>query len=138
LHDALVAQVPSQQPQLDVELASTLAAISDGSAKSAGIAEAKQQAAAVLNEREGDGLDTASVDIPFTPPPPAPGVWQPTPPTFAPAVRAGEGNARTFLLTTNDQFDPGPPPSLSSPTYLAALGEVRTFGSTTSTVRTAK
>jgi len=78
------------------------------------------------------------VDVPFTPPPAGPGVWQPTPPTFAPAVRAGEGNARPFLLAANDQFDPGPPPSLSSPTYLAGLAEVRAYGSATSTVRTAR
>jgi hypothetical protein len=136
LHDTLVAQVPSQQSQLDADLASTLAAIPDGLAKSAGIAAGKQQASSVLADRQGDGLDTASVDVPFTPPPPGPGVWQPTPPTFAPAVRAGEGNARTFLLAANDQFDPGPPPALNSPRYLAALSEVRAYGSATSTVRT--
>jgi hypothetical protein len=136
LHDTLAAQVPSQQPQLDADLASTLAAIPGGFAKGAGIAEGKQQASAVLTERQGDGLDTASVDIPFTPPPPGPGVWQPTPPALAPAVRAGEGNARAFLLAADDQFDPGPPPSLSSHTYLASLAEVRAYGSATSTVRT--
>jgi hypothetical protein len=138
LHDTLAAQVPGQQTQLDADLASTLAGVPDGTAKTDGIAEGEQQAAAVLSQRQADGLDTASVDIPFTPPPPGPGVWQPTPPSFAPAVRAGEGNARPFLLAANDQFDPGPPPSLSSPTYLTALAEVRAYGSATSTVRSAQ
>jgi hypothetical protein len=136
LHDTLVAQVPSQQSQLDVDLASTLAGIPDGSAKNAGIAAGKQQASSVLASRAGDGLDTASVDSPFTPPPPGPGVWQPTPPTYGPAIRAGQGKARPFLLARNDQFDPGPPPSLSSSTYLRSLAEVRAYGSATSTVRT--
>lgn len=136
LHDTLAAQVPSQQSQLDADLASTLAGVPNGPAKSDGVAAGEQQAADVLAERQGDGLDTASVDIPFTPPPPAPGVWQPTPPAFAPAVRAGEGNARPFLLAADDQFDPGPPPSLDSPAYLAALAEVRAYGSATSTIRT--
>lgn len=136
LHDALLAQVPAQQPQLDGALATTLAAIPDGAAKNAGVTEGKQEAALVLLQRQDDGLDTASLDIPFTPPPPGPGVWQPTPPTFAPAVRAGEGNARPFVLEAADQFDPGPPPSLSSPTYLRSLAEVRAYGSATSAVRT--
>ena len=56
----------------------------------------------------------------------------------SPRRRAGEGNARPFLLAANDQFDPGPPPGLSSPTYLAGLAEVRAYGSVTSTVRTAR
>ncbi len=136
LHDALVAQVPAQQPRLDGDLATALAGIPDGAAKTAGIAEGQQEAALVLLQRQDDGLDTASLDIPFTPPPPGPGVWQPTPPAFAPAVRAAEGNARPFLLQAADQFDPGPPPSLRSPTYLASLAEVRAYGSATSTVRT--
>lgn len=136
LHDTLAAQVPSQQPQLDPALAATLAGVPDGPAKQAGIAAGQQQAAAVLAGRQGDGTDTASLDIPYTPPPPGPGIWQPTPPTFGPAVRAGQGNARPFLLARNDQFDPGPPPALTSPAYLGALAEVQAYGSATSTVRT--
>lgn len=136
LHDTLVAQVPGQQSVLDSDLASTLASIPNGAAKDNGIAAGQQQAAAVLAERANDGLDTASLDIPFTPPPPGPGIWQPTPPAFHAATRAGEGKASPFLLVRNDQFDPGPPPSLSSQTYLDALAEVRAYGSATSTVRT--
>lgn len=68
MHDTLVAQVPGQQSQLDADLSSTLAAIPDRAAKSAGVAAGKQQAASVLTERQGDGLDTASLDIPFTTP----------------------------------------------------------------------
>jgi hypothetical protein len=136
LHDSLVAQVPSQQAQLDAALASTLGSIPDRPAMRAGIAAGRRQAAAVLTERQGDGTDTASVDIAYNPPPPGPGVWQPTPPTFGPAVRAGQGNARPFLLASNAQFDPGLPPGLSSPEYLDALAETRAYGSAISSVRT--
>jgi PAP2 superfamily len=136
LHDALVSLVPSQASALDSDLATTLATIPDGPAKSAGIAAGQQQAAAEIAARQNDGLDTASVDTPFTPPPPAPGVWQPTPPAFGPAVRAGEGNATSFLLTANNQFDPGPPPSLTSQTYLQSLAETESYGAVDSTVRT--
>jgi hypothetical protein len=138
LHDTLVAQVPSRQLQLDSDLAQTLAELPDGRAKSAGIAAGAQQAHRVLLERQGDGLDTASLDVPFTPPPAGPGVWQPTPPTFAPAVRAGQGDARAFLLAANDQFDPGPPPGLNSRAYRTGLAEVRAYGSATSAVRTSR
>jgi hypothetical protein len=136
LHDTLVAQVPSQQSSLDADLASTLASIPDGPDKRAGIASGSKQAASELAARQGDGLDTASLDVPYTPPPAGPGVWQPTPPTYGPAIRAGEGKARPFLLAAANQFDPGPPPSLTSPEYLNALAEVRAYGSADSTVRT--
>jgi len=136
LHDALVSLVPSQASALDSDLTTTLATVPDGPAKSAGIAAGQQQAAAEIAARQNDGLDTASVDTPFTPPPPAPGVWQPTPPAFGPAVRAGEGNATPFLLTANNEFDPGPPPSLTSQTYLQSLAETESYGAVDSTVRT--
>jgi hypothetical protein len=136
VHDTLAAQVPTQQTQLDADLAQTLADVPNGPAKSAGILAGHHQAQAVLSERQSDGLDTASVDTPFTPPAPGPGVWQPTPPTFAPAIRAGQGNGRPFVLKAGDQFDPGPPPSLTSKRYLTSLAEVRDYGAATSTVRT--
>lgn len=136
LHDTLLAQVPGQQPQLDEDLAAALAAIPSSAAKQRGVAAGQTAASRVLAERQGDGTDTASLDIPYTPPPPGPGIWQPTPPTFGPAVRAGQGNARPFLLARNNQFDPGPYPSLSSSTYLDGLAEVRAYGSATSTART--
>lgn len=136
LHDALAAQVPSQTAALDADLASTLGGVPNGPAKSAGIVAGQQQAAAVLAQRSGDGLDTASLDIPFTPPSTDPGVWQPTPPKFTPGTRAGEGNARPFLLTRADQFDPGSPPALNSATYRQGLEEVRDYGSATGSLRT--
>jgi hypothetical protein len=135
LHDTLAAQVPSQQSQLDADLAGTLATLPNGPSKSAGLAAGAHQAAQVLAARQGDGLDTASLDIPYTPPAPGPGIWQPTPPTFAPAVRAGQGKARPFLLAAANQFDPGPPPSLSSPTYRSSLAEVRAYGAATGSLR---
>ena len=136
LHDTLAAQVPSQQAALDADLTATLSTIPNGPAKSRGMAAGQREAAAELAERSGDGLDTASVDTPWSPPAPGPGTYQFTPPTFGPAIRAGQGNARSFLLSANDQFDPGPPPSLTSQTYLDSLAEVRSVGSATSAIRT--
>ncbi|HVQ57268.1 MAG TPA: vanadium-dependent haloperoxidase [Solirubrobacterales bacterium] len=136
LHDTLVAQVPGQQAVLDAALASTLAGVPNSWEKRLGVAAGQYEAKKVLAEREGDGLDTASVDIPYTPPPAAPGVWQPTPPTFGPAVRAGQKDGRAFLLASNNQFRPGPPPALGSDEFLDALAEVRAVGQDTSATRT--
>lgn len=136
LHDTLVAQVPSQQAQLDTALSSTLSGIPNGWDKSRGIAAGQHEASLILAQRAGDGLDTASVDIPYTPPPAAPGVWQPTPPTFGPAVRAGQKDGHSFLLASNSQFRPAPPPALDSAKFLNALAEIRAYGQDTSSVRT--
>ncbi len=136
LHDTLVAQVPGQQAQLDAALSSTLSGIPNGWDKSRGLAAGQHEASLILAQRAGDGLDTASVDIPYTPPPPAPGVWQPTPPTFGPAVRAGQKDGRSFLLASNSQFRPAPPPALDSAKFLNALAEIRAYGQDTSSVRT--
>jgi hypothetical protein len=132
LHDTLIELVPGQQAALDAALASSLAAVPDGPLKSHGIAAGASAATAVLLDRAGDGLDTASVDIAYTPPPPAPGIFQLTPPLTRAAVRAGQGNAKPFLLVRNDQFDPGPPPSLDSAAYLTDLAEIQATGGTTS------
>jgi hypothetical protein len=136
LHDTLLAQVPSRQAQLDAALAASLDAISDSKQKSRGVAAGAEEAEQALAEREGDGLDTTSVDVPYTPPPAAPGVWQPTPPTFGPAVRAGQKDGRAFLLASNDQFRPGPPPAIDSPKFLQALAEVRAYGRDVGSSRT--
>ena len=53
-----------------------LAAIPDGQAKADGIAVGRLAAQSVLDDRAGDGASPAAF---FTPPPSAPGVWQPYP-----------------------------------------------------------
>jgi hypothetical protein len=133
LHDSLVSLVPGKASDLDAQLAASLAAIPDGRQKDSGAAAGRAEAQRVLAERAGDGLDTASVDPAWTAPAAAPGVYQLT---GGPAVRAGLANAKPFLLRSKDQFDPGPPPSLTSSRYLDALAEVHALGGAASTTRT--
>jgi hypothetical protein len=90
----------------------------------------------LLDERAGDGLDPASVNAAFPVPAPEPGVWQPTPPLFAPATQYGNRVARPFVLRSAAQFRPAAPPAVGSRRYEADLAEVRAYGSATSTVRT--
>ncbi|MFD8237018.1 vanadium-dependent haloperoxidase [Streptomyces sp. NPDC059696] len=136
VHDALVALVPSRTQELDAALRATLQGVPDGAAESKGVAAGARQARLVLAAREGDGLDPASVNAPFTVPPAAPGVWQPTPPAYAPAAQYGNRLARPFLLDSPDQYRLPAPPALDSARYRADLAEVRTHGAADSTVRT--
>jgi hypothetical protein len=138
LHDSLAPLSPAFTSTLDSALAATLATVPDDGRTARAIAAGQHHAAAVLAQRAGDGLDTASVDIAWTPPPAAPGLWQPTPPSFGPAVRAGQGRANPFLLPAGDALRPGPPPALDSRTYREGLAEVRGVGSATSATRTAE
>ena len=135
-HAVLVAQIPSRTSDLDAALVSSLARVPDGRTKREGIAAGREEAAALLAEREGDGLDPASVNAPFTPDAPASGVWQPTPPAFGPAQQAGTRYARPFLLPSADRFRPLPPPPLGSGRNARDLAEVRAFGALGSVVRT--
>ncbi|MFD4412750.1 phosphoesterase PA-phosphatase [Streptomyces sp. NPDC058476] len=135
VHDALVTLIPSRTQELDATLRTTLDRVPDGPAKSKGVAAGARQALLVLTSREGDGLDPASVNAPFTVPS-APGVWQPTPPGYAPAAQYGNRIAQSFLLDSPDQYRLPAPPALDSARYRADLAEVRAYGAVDSTVRT--
>ncbi|MEV4333694.1 vanadium-dependent haloperoxidase [Streptomyces sp. NPDC049597] len=135
VHRALATLVPSRAEELDATFRQTLEEIPDGPAEERGVAAGVRQADLVLAWREGDGLDPASVNAPYPVPPAAPGVWQPTPPAYAPATQYGNRFAKPFLLTEQSQFRLGPPPALESRRYAADLAEVRAYGAADSTVR---
>ena len=59
-------------------------------------------------------------------PPVGPGYWVSAPA----AIVRGLYGTRPFLLTTANQFRPGPPPAFGSPAYLAALAEIRAISDT--------
>jgi hypothetical protein len=136
VHQALVESVPARKAELDDALSATLAALPPGPLTRAGRKAGEAAAAGLLAERAGDGLDLASINPPFTPPPEAPGVWRPTPPGYGPAVLSGEGRGRPFLLDRADRFRPDPPLALGTAGYRADLAEVQAYGGADSTVRT--
>lgn len=137
VHDSLTALAPGRTEQLDTALRQTLETIPDGPAEDQGVAAGERQARLALTSREGDGLDPESVNAPFPVPQPAPGVWQPTPPSNAPATQYGNRLARPFALEQANQFRLGPPPALNSGRYRSELAEVRAYGAKDSTRRTA-
>ncbi|GLZ80655.1 hypothetical protein Afil01_54620 [Actinorhabdospora filicis] len=136
IHSVLSAQVPARATVLDAALTTTLSRLRNRPGKHRGVTAGREEAQALLGERAGDGLDPASVNPPYDAGPAAPGVWQPTPPSYTPGQQSGTRFARPFLLPTADAFRPGPPPALGSARNIADLEEVRLYGGLNSTVRT--
>jgi hypothetical protein len=132
-HRVLVVYFPSQQPSLDASYQDSLAKITASTdAKSAGAAVGEAAAAALVTARSGDGLES---NVPYTPGT-GPGVWQPTPPKFAPALTPWLAQMRPFTMSSASQFLPGGPTSLTSERWLKDYNQVRTLGDVNSTVRT--
>ena len=98
--------VPSQQAAIDKAYASALAAIADGSVKTAGIAVGEQAAAAVLAWRADDNAATPERYRPAT----TAGAYVPT---MIPAVTHWP-QRKPWVMASCDQFRPGPPPALTS------------------------
>src|SRR3954447_16547303 len=65
-HDVLVALYPDQKADLDATLATALAAIADGEAKSKGIELGKKAAADIIARRANDGFNTPDSYRPTT------------------------------------------------------------------------
>ena len=127
-------------PNLDTAYAASLAAIPDGSAKSGGITTGQDAAAKMILARVGDGSSPPQFYMPTST---DPGVWQLTP--SCPA--AGGVNFQWQYMTPFGvpsapgsqawlaQFDPGPPPALTSSQYAKDYNEVKRVGSVSSTER---
>jgi membrane-associated phospholipid phosphatase len=79
------------------------------SARSA--AQGRAVAAAVVAWAATDGF-AALNNCPYTPPM-GPGLWEPTPPAFAPALQPCWGQLRPLVLASGDECAPPPPPAYS-------------------------
>jgi len=132
-HDTLVELFPTRRADFDAALASSLAAIPDGSAENKGVAVGNAAAASILALRRHDGSDAT---VPYTPGA-DPGDWQPTPPTFSAALATQWPQVTPFAMTAGSQFRPPAPPALDSDEYAAAFNEVFDLGRNTSATRTA-
>jgi hypothetical protein len=132
-HQVLLAFFPANQAALDARLAESLAAVPDGDPEDAGVALGRAVGDVVLQARADDGYSTKD---PFTPAP-APGVWEPTPPAFAPMLEPQFQNVAPFTLRDRTQFLPDPPPSLASRRYARDYNEVKLVGQDVSPARTA-
>jgi hypothetical protein len=130
-YEVLVAFFPDRQPALQAKLVESLASVPDGPAENAGVALGHAVGKLLLEHRANDGY--ASSD-PFSPTP-GPGVWEPTPPAFAPMLEPQFQNVEPFTLNDRTQFLPEPPPALDSAEYAADFNEVKLVGRNTGAVR---
>ncbi|MEJ7809320.1 MAG: vanadium-dependent haloperoxidase [Gemmatimonadaceae bacterium] len=93
-----------------------------------------------VGRRAGEqAVDRAMTDGYFAPwtgtVPAGDGFWFSSANPPAPPGGAVIGQARTFFLTSGDQFRPPPPPAFGSPEFLAALTEVRQVSDTRTRVQ---
>jgi hypothetical protein len=111
-------------------LATYLAAIPDGAAKSDGVKLGEAVAAKVLEARANDGSDAPDDYRPRT----TPGVYVPTAITLA----SFWPNVKPFAMAKGSQFRPGPPISLESTEWATDYNELKDYGGQNSTKRTAQ
>jgi hypothetical protein len=124
---ALLKLVPTQQAAIDADYQAALKALPEGRAKADGIAVGEQAATAVLASCADDGSAAPNTYRPYT----APGAYVPT---VFPAVPHW-GKRKPWVMTSGDQFRPGPPPSLNSDVWKRDLDEIKTLGGRASTRR---
>ncbi len=130
-HRATLAKLlPSQQASIDTAYHAALATITDGPAKSAGIAVGENAAAAVFASRADDSAAAAESYRPHT----TAGAYVPT---ATPAVPQWV-QRKPWLMTIAAQFRPGPPPALASDSWARDYNEVKAFGGRVSTRRSAE
>jgi hypothetical protein len=127
-HTVLLTLYPSRLADLDLAYAAALAAIGDGSAKTAGISLGESVAGVILARRSNDG---SAVTLPYTVPP-GPGIYEPNPV----ARFVAWGKVTPFALKSGSQFRADGPPALSSAQYAADYNEVQTDGAVNSATRT--
>ncbi len=132
-HRVLVNYFPSQQTALDSQYSTSLAGVADGGDQAADVAVGEAAAAALISARLGDGVEA---NITYTPGS-GPGAWIPTPPGFLPPLVPWIGQMRPFTLKAADDFLPDGPAALSSEDWKRDYNLTRTYGGTTSTIRSA-
>ncbi len=128
----LVALFPAQAATLQPQYDASLASVTDERARAAGITVGEAAAAAMLAAREGDGRGGSFTFVIGT----TPGVWRPTPPTFALDPVPWVANVRTFLVPSAEMLRTDGPYALTSRAYARDFAEVKEVGSLTSTTRT--
>jgi hypothetical protein len=121
---------PKTAGEMKVAIASYLASIPDGEAKSDGTKLGEAVAAKVLEARANDGSDAPDDYRPRT----TPGVYVPTPIT-AGSIWPG---IKPFAMTKASQFRPQPPIALNSETWANDFNELCDYGGKTSAKRSAQ
>jgi hypothetical protein len=114
-------------------MASSLAAIPDGTAKVNGLAVGEAAALAMIAARANDGSTPPQFYLPTSS---DPGQWQLTPScSAAGGILLQWRNVTPFGVKSSSQFRSDPPPALTSVLYAKSYNEVKDVGSVNSTLR---
>jgi hypothetical protein len=133
----LIHYLPAQAATLDPLYVEALAHIPDGPAKADGIGVGAAAAADVIELRADDGRQPVGTLTPFTPPASAGlAFWEPTPPAFLPPQTPWLRDVHPFVLSSPDQFLPGPPPALDSQQWVDEYNEIKLWGRASGSPRT--
>ena len=123
---------PAQTSQFTALHQAIVQAIKDGPQKQAGLTWGGLVADQILMSRANDGSGAVV-------PPPAglgPGVWEPTPPAFAPYLLPQWGQVAPFVMESGDALRPNGPPPLDSARWAADYNEVKVLGAAVGSIRT--
>lgn len=116
----LTQLVPTQRDLIERYYGQAISAIPDGSAKSAGIAVGEDAAAAVLKTRADDSVSVTETYRPQA----AAGVYVSTSLPLVPQWP----QRKPWVMTSADQFRPGPPPDLKSALWARDYNEIKSMG----------
>nr|MBA2552725.1 vanadium-dependent haloperoxidase [Geodermatophilaceae bacterium] len=123
---------PASAANLAADYSAFLAGIPNGVAKAGGKVVGSAAAATIIELRQHDGRHaTVTLDVE-----PAPGVWRPTPPAFAPMLAPELGFVTPLLLDSATQFPPPGPDAIESAAYAVDYEEVRLYGAREGSLRT--
>lgn len=129
-HAMLSKLLPSQEAAIDSAYQAALSAIPNDPSRAQGIAVGEKAAEAILALRADDGAAAPENYRPVT----TAGVYVPT---VLPAVPQWP-QRKSWLMTTPDQFRPGPPPRLDSDQWARDYNETKDLGAKASVHRTAE
>ena len=132
-HGALIRLYPAQKAVFDAALTASLAKIAEGQPKVDGITVGQAVAENLVALRSQDGADQKADYVADQ----RPGIWQPTPPAFAPALLPHWSAVKPFIIKRADQFKVADPLPLNSEAYVKELNEVKRMGGRHSSARTA-
>ena len=133
-HDILVHYFPDQAASLDSALAVSLGNIQDEKYIKEGEEIGTASAASIIELRKNDGADP-NISYPG-PAHPGIGQYRPTPAGFKPGIDPQWGHVKPFLLLTDSQYRPVPPPAPGTDEFNKALSQVAEIGSANSKIRT--
>lgn len=139
-HNTLVALYPAQIADLNAKLADDLSRITNGVAKTTGVALGAAAAAATLAIRGQDGSAHAEprVNVEFICSL-QPGLWRQDPITLHPlALGAQWQTVSPFVMRSASQFRATAPPAMNTNDYTIAYNEAKTLGGDGVTTRTSR